>query len=114
MDGPSVRLVNYGWPRVRPPLFRFLHRLLTEHGNRAIEDKPSWKISRSVLESTMESYAREPEAMDRGPGTGGITPDRMPRCPELAAGSPSLLQASTQASKTRTCAHVSLLPTMNS
>ncbi|MFO0425573.1 MAG: hypothetical protein ACK526_03325 [Planctomyces sp.] len=58
--------------RLRVPrhLFRFLYRLLTEHCNRATEDNPSWKISRSVLDTTMESYARELEAMDRGLGTG--------------------------------------------
>ncbi|MFN9973935.1 MAG: hypothetical protein ACK58T_28980, partial [Phycisphaerae bacterium] len=58
--------------RLRVPrnLFRFLYRLLTEHCNRATEDNPSWKISRSVLDTTLESYARELEAMDRGLGTG--------------------------------------------
>lgn len=58
--------------RLRVPrhLFRFLYRLLTEHCNRATEDNPSWKISRSTLETTMEAYARELEAMDRGLGTG--------------------------------------------
>lgn len=58
--------------RLRVPrhLFRFLYRLLTEHCNRATEDNPSWHISRSVLDTTMETYARELEAMDRGLGTG--------------------------------------------
>lgn len=58
--------------RLRVPrhLFRFLYRLLTEHCNRATEDNPSWTISRSILDTTMESYARELEAFDRGLGTG--------------------------------------------
>jgi hypothetical protein len=58
--------------RLRVPrhLFRFLYRLLTEHCNRSTEDNPSWKISRSVLDTAMESYTRELEAMDRGLGTG--------------------------------------------
>jgi hypothetical protein len=56
--------------RVPRHLFRFLYRLLTEHCNKATEDNPSWQISRTTLDSTMESYARELEAMDRGLGTG--------------------------------------------
>jgi hypothetical protein len=39
--------------------------------HRATEDDPSWKINRVVLESTMEAYSRELEALDRGLGTGG-------------------------------------------
>ena len=70
-DVTSADLISR-FARLRVPrhLFRFLYRLLTEHCHRAVVDKPSWKISRSVLDSTMESYARELEAMDRGLGTG--------------------------------------------
>lgn len=63
-------IVRFARLRVPRHLFRFLYRLLTEHCNRATEDKPSWHISRSVLDTTMETYARELEAMDRGLGTG--------------------------------------------
>ena len=58
--------------RLRVPrhLFRFLYRLLTEHCNRATEDDPDWTISRETLDSTMETYQRELQAMDRGLGTG--------------------------------------------
>ena len=50
--------------RLRVPrhLFRFLYRLLTEHCNRFTEDQPSWKISRSTLETAADAYAREQEA----------------------------------------------------
>ena len=70
-DVPREDLISR-FARLRVPrhLFRFLYRLLTEHCNRATEDNPSWKISRSTLETTMEAYARELEAMDRGLGTG--------------------------------------------
>jgi len=59
--------------RLRVPrhLFRFLYRLMTEHCNRSTEDAPSWKIDRVTLESTVEAYSRELEALDRGLGTGG-------------------------------------------
>ena len=58
--------------RLRVPrhLFRFLYRLLTEHCNRFTEDQPSWKISRSTLETAADAYAREQEAFERGLGTG--------------------------------------------
>ncbi len=70
-DVTSEDLVSR-FARLRVPrhLFRFLYRLLTEHCNRATEDNPSWTISRSVLDTTLETYARELEAMDRGLGTG--------------------------------------------
>ena len=61
---------RFGRLRVPRHLFRFLYRLLTEHCNRATEDDPAWTISRETLDSTMETYQRELEAMDRGLGTG--------------------------------------------
>jgi hypothetical protein len=61
---------RFGRLRVPRHLFRFLYRLLTEHCNRATEDEPQWTIRRETLDSSMESYQRELEDMDRGLGTG--------------------------------------------
>jgi hypothetical protein len=64
-------LINkFGKLRVPRHLFRFLYRLMTEHCNKATEDNPVWKISHETLETSIESYRRELEAMDRGLGTG--------------------------------------------
>lgn len=56
--------------RVPRHLFRFLYRLLTDHCNRFTEDQPSWKISRTTLETAADAYGREQEAFERGLGTG--------------------------------------------
>ena len=56
--------------RVPRHLFRFLYRLLTDHCNKSTEDNPQWKITHETLQTSLESYARELEAMDRGLGTG--------------------------------------------
>lgn len=66
----AVLISRFAKLRVPRHLFRFLYRLLTEHCNRATEDHPDWKISRETLDSCLESYLRELEAMDRGLGTG--------------------------------------------
>ncbi|MDG1897282.1 MAG: hypothetical protein P8J37_20490 [Fuerstiella sp.] len=64
-------LINkFGKLRVPRHLFRYLYRLMTEHCNTATEDNPVWKISHETLETSIESYQRELEAMDRGLGTG--------------------------------------------
>ena len=70
-DVSEQELINkFGRLRVPRHLFKFLYRLLTEHCNRATEDNPQWKISRETLQTTLETYERELEAMDRGMGTG--------------------------------------------
>ncbi len=56
--------------RVPRHLFRFLYRLLTEHCNRATEDRPEWKIGLKTLDTVTDTYSRELEAFDRGLGTG--------------------------------------------
>lgn len=56
--------------RVPRHLFKFLYRLLTDHCNRCTEDQPEWKIRNETLQTSMESYLRELQAMDRGMGTG--------------------------------------------
>ncbi len=61
---------KFGRLRVPRHLFRFLYRLLTDHCNNATEDNPEWKIPHETLQTAMESYQRELEAMDRGMGTG--------------------------------------------
>ena len=70
-DVSEQELINkFGKLRVPRHLFRFLYGLLTEHCNKATEDNPEWKISHETLETSMASYQRELEAMDRGLGTG--------------------------------------------
>jgi len=61
---------RFGRLRVPRHLFRFLFRLLTDHGNASTEDNPVWKISPATLASTMNAYQREVDALDRGLGTG--------------------------------------------
>ncbi len=63
-------IVKFGKLRVPRHLFRFLYRLLTDHCNKSTEDNPQWKITHKTLETSIESYVRELEAMDRGLGTG--------------------------------------------
>ena len=64
-------LINkFGKLRVPRHLFRFLYGLMTEHCNNATEDSPAWKITHETLETSIERYQRELEAMDRGLGTG--------------------------------------------
>ena len=63
-------ITKFGRLRVPRHLFRFLYRLLTEHCNKSTEDNPVWKISHETLQTCMDNYQRELEAMDRGLGTG--------------------------------------------
>lgn len=70
-DVTEQELINkFGRLRVPRHLFRFLYRLFTDHCNKATEDSPVWKISHETLQTCMDSYQRELEAMDRGLGTG--------------------------------------------
>jgi hypothetical protein len=55
--------------RVPRHLFKFLYRLLVSHCNAYTDDKPVWKISGDMFESTLALYRRDQDAMDRGLGT---------------------------------------------
>lgn len=55
--------------RVPRHLFKFLYRLLVAHCNAHTEDRPQWRISADMFESTLAVYRRDQDAMDRGMGT---------------------------------------------
>jgi hypothetical protein len=55
--------------RVPRHLFKFLYRLLVSHCNAYTDEKPVWKISGDMFESTLALYRRDQDAMDRGMGT---------------------------------------------
>jgi hypothetical protein len=55
--------------RVPRHLFKFLYRLLVSHCNAYTDEKPVWKISGDMFESTLALYRRDQDAMDRGLGT---------------------------------------------
>ena len=61
---------KFGKLRVPRHLFKFLYRLFTSHCNQSTEDNPAWKISQKTLQTSLDEYMRELEAMDRGLGTG--------------------------------------------
>lgn len=58
--------------RLRVPrhLFKFMHRLLTDHCNRYTDANPQWTIARETLHATLAVYLRDLDVYDRGMGTG--------------------------------------------
>lgn len=55
--------------RVPRHMFKFIYRLLVAHSNAHTDEKPVWKISADMFESTLAVYRRDQDAMDRGLGT---------------------------------------------
>jgi hypothetical protein len=55
--------------RVPRHLFKFMYRLLVSHCNAYTDDRPVWKVSADMFESTLALYRRDQDAMDRGLGT---------------------------------------------
>jgi len=52
--------------RVPRHLFKFMFRLLVEHGNAHTDENPSWKISSEMFESVLAVYLRDQDQVDRG------------------------------------------------
>ena len=52
--------------RVPRHLFKFMYRLLIEHGNAHTDESPSWKISSELFESVLAVYLRDQDQVDRG------------------------------------------------
>lgn len=70
-DVSAENLVEaFGKLRVPRHLFKFLYRLFTDHCNQFTQDQPVWQITQKTLQSSLENYQKELEAMDRGMGTG--------------------------------------------
>ena len=55
--------------RVPRHLFKFMYRLLVAHCNAFTDDKPVWRISNELFETTLAMYRRDQDVMDRGLGT---------------------------------------------
>ena len=56
--------------RVPRHLFKFMYRLFVAHCNAHTEEKPAWKISSEMFETTLALYQRDQDAMDRGMAAG--------------------------------------------
>ncbi len=52
--------------RVPRHLFKFLYRLLVEHGSAHTDENPSWQISSELFESVLAVYLRDQDQVDRG------------------------------------------------
>ncbi len=52
--------------RVPRHLFKFMYRLLIEHGNAHTDESPAWKISGEMFESVLAVYLRDQDQVDRG------------------------------------------------
>ena len=52
--------------RVPRHLFKFMYRLLIEHGNAYTDESPAWKIRSELFDSVLAVYLRDQEQVDRG------------------------------------------------
>ena len=52
--------------RVPRHLFKFMYRLLIEHGNAYTDESPAWKIRSEMFDSVLAVYLRDQEQVDRG------------------------------------------------
>jgi len=52
--------------RVPRHLFKFMYRLLIEHGNAHTDENPAWKIRGEMFESVLAVYLRDQDQVDRG------------------------------------------------
>ena len=52
--------------RVPRHLFKFMYRLLIEHGNAHTDERPAWKISSEMFEAVLAVYLRDQDQVDRG------------------------------------------------
>jgi len=52
--------------RVPRHLFKFMYRLLVEHGNAHTDENPSWTISSELFDSILAVYLRDQDQVDRG------------------------------------------------
>ncbi|MEK6249048.1 MAG: hypothetical protein N2C12_12770, partial [Planctomycetales bacterium] len=52
--------------RVPRHLFKFMYRLLVEHGNAYTDEDPCWTISSQMFESVLAVYIRDQDQVDRG------------------------------------------------
>jgi hypothetical protein len=52
--------------RVPRHMFKFMYRLFVAHCNAHTDERPVWKISSELFESTLALYRRDQDAFDRG------------------------------------------------